>query len=74
VPPYIIFHDRVLREMASRLPRDVAALRFIPGIGEAKARSYGEAFIAEIARFREEMGAQARSAVASQRTERGGTP
>ena len=45
VPPYVIFHDRTLVEMAARRPRSVAGLAAIPGVGEAKLARYGEAFL-----------------------------
>jgi ATP-dependent DNA helicase RecQ len=45
IPPYVIFHDRTLRDMASQQPLDRAALLRIRGIGEAKADKYGEIFL-----------------------------
>jgi ribonuclease D len=45
VPPYVIFHDRTLAEMAARCPRSVAQLAAIHGAGEAKLARYGEAFL-----------------------------
>ena len=45
VPPYVIFHDKTLAEMAARRPRSVAELAAIPGVGEAKLARYGEAFL-----------------------------
>jgi ATP-dependent DNA helicase RecQ len=45
VPPYVIFHDRTLAEMAARCPRSIAQLAAIPGAGEAKLARYGEAFL-----------------------------
>ncbi len=48
VPPYVIFHDTTLREMAVRKPQNDAALLDITGVGEAKLAKYGQAFIAEI--------------------------
>lgn len=48
VPPYVIFHDSTLREIAARKPRTLEELRTISGIGEKKAQSYGAKFIANI--------------------------
>jgi ATP-dependent DNA helicase RecQ len=48
VPPYVIFHDKTLMEMAARSPRSMADLRAIAGVGEAKLARYGEAFLAVI--------------------------
>ena len=48
VPPYVIFHDSVLREMAARRPADRAALGEIGGVGARKLEAYGGAFLAVI--------------------------
>jgi ATP-dependent DNA helicase RecQ len=45
VPPYVIFHDKTLAEMAARTPRSAADLAGIPGVGETKLQRYGEAFL-----------------------------
>ena len=49
VPPYLIFGDRTLQELAARRPTRVDQLRGIRGIGEAKLRDLGAIFVAEIA-------------------------
>ncbi|HEU5208737.1 MAG TPA: ATP-dependent DNA helicase RecQ [Longimicrobiales bacterium] len=41
VPPYVVFHDRTLREIALHAPADAAALATIPGVGPAKLDRYG---------------------------------
>jgi ATP-dependent DNA helicase RecQ len=46
VPPYVVFHDRTLLELAARRPADRAALGGIGGIGAAKLERYGEALLA----------------------------
>jgi ATP-dependent DNA helicase RecQ len=48
VPPYVIFHDAVLREMAASRPATLAQLGAIPGIGARKLEAYGDAFLAAI--------------------------
>jgi ATP-dependent DNA helicase RecQ len=48
VPPYVIFHDTTLREMARVKPTDVAQLRGIYGVGERKAAELGERFVEAI--------------------------
>ncbi|HKT15760.1 MAG TPA: DNA helicase RecQ [Allosphingosinicella sp.] len=53
VPPYVIFHDSTLREMAVLKPGNLAALGRISGVGAAKLERYGEAFVAVIANFSE---------------------
>jgi len=48
VPPYIVFGDVTLREMAREYPESEAALREISGVGETKLRVYGDVFLDEI--------------------------
>jgi ATP-dependent DNA helicase RecQ len=45
VPPYVIFHDSVLREMATLKPTSRAALAHITGVGARKLETYGDAFL-----------------------------
>jgi ATP-dependent DNA helicase RecQ len=45
VPPYVIFHDRTLRELAARRPTSLAALSQISGVGEKKMERYGAIFL-----------------------------
>ena len=45
VPPYVVFHDRTLREMASRRPTTFDALLGITGVGQAKLARYGAEFL-----------------------------
>jgi ATP-dependent DNA helicase RecQ len=45
VPPYVIFHDSVLREMATARPRNLSAMERITGVGARKLEAYGEAFL-----------------------------
>lgn len=42
-PPYVIFHDRTLREIALRRPRGVDELCGISGVGDTRARRYADA-------------------------------
>jgi len=49
VPPYLIFGDRTLQELAAVKPTRVEQLRGIRGIGEVKLRDLGAVFAAEIA-------------------------
>jgi ATP-dependent DNA helicase RecQ len=48
VPPYVIFHDKTLAEMARRRPTSELALLGISGVGQAKLERYGGAFLGEI--------------------------
>ena len=45
VPPYVVFHDRTLVELAARRPSDLAGLGAIGGIGAAKLDRYGESLL-----------------------------
>ena len=46
VPPYVVFHDRTLVELAARRPADLETLGGIGGIGAAKLERYGAALLA----------------------------
>jgi len=48
VPPYVIFHDTTLREMARLRPKSVGELHGIRGIGARKAEDLGEIFLTAI--------------------------
>jgi ATP-dependent DNA helicase RecQ len=48
VPPYVIFHDRSLQEMADRRPSTTDDLHEIYGVGVKKAADFGEAFLEAI--------------------------
>ncbi|WP_066798263.1 DNA helicase RecQ [Sphingomonas soli] len=45
VPPYIVFADAVLRDMAAARPDSMAAMSRISGIGSRKLEAYGDAFL-----------------------------
>ncbi len=51
LPPYMIFADSTLREMAQLCPTDHHSMIRISGVGERKLEKYGSAFIEEIKRF-----------------------
>ena len=51
VPPYVIFHDRTLTEIAGVKPGRRAALERINGVGEGKLARYGEAVLAVVSGF-----------------------
>jgi len=48
VPPYVIFHDSTLREMAALRPDTLTALGRISGVGARKLEAYGMAFLETI--------------------------
>ena len=49
VPPYVIFHDKTLIELAAARPGSRAQMAKVPGVGEAKLDRYGAAFLTVIA-------------------------
>jgi len=49
VPPYVVFHDRTLAELAARRPSSLDDLGGISGIGAAKLERYGEALLKVLA-------------------------
>jgi ATP-dependent DNA helicase RecQ len=51
VPPYVIFHDGVLTQMAQQRPQTEQALSAISGVGERKLARYGEAFLDVLREF-----------------------
>jgi ATP-dependent DNA helicase RecQ len=53
VPPYVVFHDSTLREMAVLKPENLPALGGISGVGAAKLDRYGSAFVEIIRAYRE---------------------
>ena len=48
VPPYVVFHDSTLREMAAQRPASLPAMGEITGVGARKLEAHGEAFLAVI--------------------------
>jgi ATP-dependent DNA helicase RecQ len=51
VPPYVVFNDVTLAQMAAEVPRNEQALLKISGVGESKLKNYGSQFLAEISHF-----------------------
>ena len=45
VPPYIIFHDSTLEEMAKTRPATLETMQYIPGVGEKKLAKFGQSFL-----------------------------
>ncbi|HEY6431344.1 MAG TPA: RQC domain-containing protein, partial [Acetobacteraceae bacterium] len=48
VPPYVIFHDSVLREIAAVQPRSLEELGQIKGVGSSRLRRYGTEVLAAV--------------------------
>lgn len=51
VPPYVVFHDSVLRDMAAARPDSLDALGRITGVGARKLDAYGRDFLTVIRQF-----------------------
>ena len=51
IPPYIVFSDRTLRDMAVQYPRTSETMLAVSGVGEVKLLRYGHQFLALIERF-----------------------
>lgn len=50
LPPYMVFPDSTLREMARFCPGDLKSLLRINGVGEKKLEKYGDVFLQEISK------------------------
>jgi ATP-dependent DNA helicase RecQ len=63
VPPYVICHDKSLRELAEERPGSPGKLHGITGLGDAKIKRYGAALLETIRDFedRERGGSDAQS-------------
>lgn len=51
VPPYVIFNDATLEEMAATKPLNDEDFRAIQGVGDLKLKRYGDTFIQAIRQF-----------------------
>ncbi|NAS29844.1 DNA helicase RecQ [Flavobacteriaceae bacterium R38] len=54
VPPFVVFQDPSLDDMALKYPINMAELINVHGVGEGKAKKYGKPFVALIAKYVEE--------------------
>jgi ATP-dependent DNA helicase RecQ len=54
VPPYIVFADTSLKQMAAKKPSTKAEMLKITGVGEYKLKKYGDIFLREISKYCEE--------------------
>ncbi len=72
VPPYVVFSDRSLRQMAADRPTSLAAFKQINGVGEHKAAEFGPAFLLAIRAHEPASGSQSPVSSPSQVREAGG--
>jgi DNA helicase II / ATP-dependent DNA helicase PcrA len=49
VPPYVVFHDSTLAEIAARRPQTIGELSQVAGVGPAKLERYGDELLAALA-------------------------
>ncbi len=54
VPPFVIFQDPSLEDMALKYPISVEELSNVHGVGEGKAKKYGKDFVKLIAKYVED--------------------
>ena len=52
IPPYMVFSDKTLMEMADKTPVDMLSFTQIEGVGETKAIKYWKAFVKIIRSFK----------------------
>ncbi|NJM49752.1 MAG: DNA helicase RecQ [Sphingomonadales bacterium] len=52
VPPYVIFHDATLRDMALLCPADLDQMGRVSGVGAKKLEAYGHAFLKVVEQYR----------------------
>jgi ATP-dependent DNA helicase RecQ len=50
VPPYVIFQDKTLLEIAQAEPGDLTALAALPGVGQSKLDRYGKGVLETLAK------------------------
>ena len=56
MPPYIIFSDKTLIDMAAKMPASKPEMLDVSGVGENKFAKYGERFLEAIEEYRWEVG------------------
>jgi ATP-dependent DNA helicase RecQ len=69
VPPYVIFSDATLRELARLRPSTLERMRLVYGIGDTKLREYGDRFLQIIRGHCQERSLSMDNASTSLRTE-----
>jgi ATP-dependent DNA helicase RecQ len=54
IPPFVVFQDPSLEDMALKYPISIDELSNVHGVGEGKAKKYGKEFVELIARYVED--------------------
>ena len=71
VPPYVIFHDTALQQMASHLPQSRDSFSRISGIGARKLEEFSDEFLAVIRSYVQENGLTERKVALRSRNRKG---
>ncbi|PCJ95218.1 MAG: DNA helicase RecQ [Zetaproteobacteria bacterium] len=45
IPPYVVFHDKTLIDMAKNRPSTLEKMSLVPGVGQSKLKKYGQVFL-----------------------------
>ncbi len=48
IPPYVVFHDKTLIDMAKNRPASLDEMALVPGVGQSKLHKYGQEFLDRI--------------------------
>ena len=56
VPPFVVFSNATLTDMAKKKPINITTFKKVSGVGELKANWYGKAFVERIRQFIKEQG------------------
>jgi len=67
VPPYVVFSDRTLRQMAAYQPKNVSEFGRLHGVGKAKLERYADQFLAELNAYLNEVPELREKAIAFKR-------
>ena len=51
IPPFVIFSNATLADMAKKKPVNLSAFKKVSGVGELKAAWYGKAFVEKIKEY-----------------------
>ena len=70
IPPYIVFSDAALVEMATFLPHDLDEMRKISGVGDLKLQKYGADFLEVIKDYCEKNNLESRIALKQPKREK----
>ena len=70
VPPYIVFGDATLQQMAHYIPQNLNSLSRISGVGAVKLKKYGDDFLAAICEYAEENSLEDRTGPVANRPRR----